>query len=126
MKSVECRGVQDPFRNLPLAIAIGIPLTTLCYVLVNVAYLAVLTPQQIIETDAVGSAWAQQVLGPAAFLIPLGVCMSVFGTANGSVFTAGRSANLSFHFQSIFQGPQQFHWRIRRLCSKKTIYLLKF
>lgn len=87
--------LKDPFRNLPLAIAIGIPLTTLCYVLVNVAYLAVLTPQQIIETDAVGSAWAQQVLGPAAFLIPLGVCMSVFGTANGSVFTAGRLSHVA-------------------------------
>ena len=78
--------------------------------MVNVAYLAVLTPAEIISADAVAvvrlailkiprsnetyliiiKEWAKIVLGGAAFLIPLGVVMSVFGTANGSVFTAGR------------------------------------
>ncbi len=32
---------------------IGIPLTTACYVLVNVAYLAVLSPTEMMESEAV-------------------------------------------------------------------------
>lgn len=41
------------FRNLPLAITIALPLTTILYVLINVSYLTVLTPQEIINSDAV-------------------------------------------------------------------------
>lgn len=32
---------------------IGIPLVTVCYVLVNIAYLAVLTPAEIMTSSAV-------------------------------------------------------------------------
>ena len=41
------------FRDLPLSILIGIPLVTCCYVLVNIAYLAVLTPAEIKLSSAV-------------------------------------------------------------------------
>lgn len=41
------------FRDLPLSILIGIPLVTGCYVLVNIAYLAVLTPAEIKLSSAV-------------------------------------------------------------------------
>jgi L-type amino acid transporter 9 len=34
--------------------------------------------------------WGIEVLGPASFLIPLGVVMSIFGATNGTVFTSGR------------------------------------
>jgi hypothetical protein len=40
-------------RNLPRSIMIGIPLTTACYVLVNVAYLAVLSPTEMMQSEAV-------------------------------------------------------------------------
>jgi len=87
--------LKNPYRNLPLAIVIGLPLTTACYVLVNVAYLTVLTPDQIINSSAVAVDWANIVLGPASFLVPLGVVISIFGTANGSVFTAGRISHVA-------------------------------
>ena len=41
------------FRNLPLAIMIGIPLTTMCYVLANVGYLAVMSKAEILQSHAV-------------------------------------------------------------------------
>ena len=41
------------FRDLPLSILIGIPLVAGCYVLVNIAYLAVLTPAEIKVSSAV-------------------------------------------------------------------------
>lgn len=40
-------------RNLPLAIIYGIPIVTLCYVLVNVSYLTVMSPIEILNSDAV-------------------------------------------------------------------------
>lgn len=42
------------FRNLPLAILIGLPLTSVCYILVNVSYLSVLKTSEIIASNAVG------------------------------------------------------------------------
>ena len=41
------------FRDLPLAIMIGIPLVTGCYVLVNIAYLTVLSSAEIATSSAV-------------------------------------------------------------------------
>ena len=40
-------------RDLPWSIMIGIPLVTVCYVLVNIAYLTVLSPAEILTSSAV-------------------------------------------------------------------------
>ena len=45
--------IQNPKKNLPLAIAIAIPLVTVCYVLVNMAYLTVMSPAEMAISDAV-------------------------------------------------------------------------
>ncbi len=43
----------NPRRNLPLSIIVAIPLVTICYVLVNMAYLAVMSPSEMMISDAV-------------------------------------------------------------------------
>ncbi len=43
----------NPRRNLPLSIVVAIPLVTVCYVLVNMAYLAVMSPSEMMISDAV-------------------------------------------------------------------------
>lgn len=40
-------------RNLPLAILIGIPLVTVCYIFVNIAYFTVMTPIELLQSSAV-------------------------------------------------------------------------
>ena len=45
--------LKNPIRDLPLAIMIGIPLVTGCYVLVNIAYLTVLTAAEVASSNAV-------------------------------------------------------------------------
>jgi hypothetical protein len=41
------------FRNLPRSIIIGIPLVTLCYALINVSYLTVMSGTELIDSEAV-------------------------------------------------------------------------
>ncbi|XP_010794700.1 b(0,+)-type amino acid transporter 1 [Notothenia coriiceps] len=87
--------LKDPFRNLPLAIIIGIPLVSVCYVLVNVAYFTVLSPTELLLSPAVAVTFGDRVLYPLSWIVPLFVVFSTFGSANGSCFTAGRLAYVS-------------------------------
>ena len=43
----------NPKRNLPLSIIIAIPMVTVCYLLVNISYLAVMSPSEMMISDAV-------------------------------------------------------------------------
>ncbi|XP_067652112.1 b(0,+)-type amino acid transporter 1-like isoform X1 [Haliotis asinina] len=80
----------NPNVNLPRSIIIGIPLVTICYLLTNVAYLSIMSKEELLASDAVAATWGSRVLGPAAVLIPIFVACSTFGAANGSCFTGGR------------------------------------
>ncbi|XP_045108221.1 large neutral amino acids transporter small subunit 1-like [Portunus trituberculatus] len=82
--------LKEPYRNLPRAISIALPLVTTVYVLVNVAYLAVLPPAAILASPAVAVAFASEVLGPVQYWVPVFVALSTFGSLNGILFTSGR------------------------------------
>ncbi|CAO2625756.1 b(0,+)-type amino acid transporter 1, partial [Lemmus lemmus] len=45
--------LRNPYRNLPMAIVIGIPLVTVCYILMNVSYFTVMTPTELLQSQAV-------------------------------------------------------------------------
>jgi L-type amino acid transporter 5 len=78
------------FRNLPRAIYISMPTVTIIYLLVNVAYFAVLSADEILESNAVAVSFAARVLGPVAFLMPLFVAASCLGSLNGTMFASSR------------------------------------
>ncbi|XP_026900386.1 B(0,+)-type amino acid transporter 1 isoform X1 [Acinonyx jubatus] len=82
--------LRNPFRNLPLAIIIGIPLVTGCYILMNVSYFTVMTPTELLQSQAVAVTFGDRVLYPASWVVPLFVAFSTIGAANGTCFTAGR------------------------------------
>ncbi|KAM9493393.1 b(0,+)-type amino acid transporter 1 [Clarias gariepinus] len=82
--------LKNPYRNLPMAIIIGIPLVSVCYVLVNIAYFSVMTPTELLQSSAVAVTFGDRVLYPLSWVVPLFVVFSTFGAANGSCFTAGR------------------------------------
>ncbi|KAK7114156.1 b(0,+)-type amino acid transporter 1-like [Littorina saxatilis] len=83
--------LKNPSRNLPLAIMIGIPLVTVCYVLANVGYLAVMSKAEILQSHAVAVRWGDVLLGRyMAWLMPFFVIVSTFGSANGCLFASGR------------------------------------
>ncbi|XP_054271459.1 b(0,+)-type amino acid transporter 1-like isoform X1 [Macrosteles quadrilineatus] len=82
--------IKNPSKNLPRAIIIGIPLVTVCYVLINISYLAVMSAAEMVESEAVAVTFGNRILGLMAWLMPLSVTISTFGSANGTLFAAGR------------------------------------
>ncbi|KAE9419467.1 hypothetical protein Angca_006660 [Angiostrongylus cantonensis] len=82
--------LKDPYRNLPRAIYISMPVVTLIYILVNVAYFAVLSTDEILESEAVAVSFANKAMGPLAPLMPIFVACSCFGCLNGVLFTLSR------------------------------------
>lgn len=69
---------------------IAIPLVTLCYALINISYLAAMSPDEMIESEAVAVTFGNRILGFFAWIMPLSVTISTFGSANGTLFAAGR------------------------------------
>ncbi|CAN0371246.1 unnamed protein product [Lampetra fluviatilis] len=82
--------LKNPFRNLPLSIIIGIPFVTVCYILMNIAYLTTMTATELLQSPAVAVTFGDRTLGVMTWIVPLAVAFSTFGAANGSCFTAGR------------------------------------
>jgi amino acid transporter len=84
--------LQNPYRNLPRAIYISLPMVTVIYVLTNVAYFAVLTPEQLLADGAptVAVSFGNHMLGMFAWTMPLAVACSAFGSLNGTIFASSR------------------------------------
>lgn len=82
--------LRDPYKNLPRAIYISLPLVTAIYVLANMAYLAVLTPQQMIASNAIAVTFGEKILGWFQWIIPVMVAISAFGGLSVHIMTSSR------------------------------------
>lgn len=49
-----------------------------------------MSPVEMVESEAVAVTFGNRILGAFAWLIPLSVTISTFGSANGTLFAAGR------------------------------------
>jgi len=82
--------IKQPERNLPLAIFIAMPLITFIYVMTNVAYFSVLTPYEMLETEATALTFAERTLGKGAWVMSFFVSLSCFGGLNGCILSSSR------------------------------------
>ena len=83
--------VKDPRRNLPRALIIGTLAVIVVYLAANLAYLAVLSIDEIRASRLVAAEVAERLVGaPGVVFVALTVMLSTFGTLNGSLLTAPR------------------------------------
>lgn len=87
--SGEMRDVQ---RNLVRALALGVGIVVVLYLLVNLAYLNVFGLAGLRSSSAVGADLMRHVAGErGAAVLSLVVCCTALSTLNGTVFTGARS-----------------------------------
>ncbi|XP_041454443.1 large neutral amino acids transporter small subunit 1-like [Lytechinus variegatus] len=82
--------LKDPFRNLPRAIVISVPLVIFIYVSANISYFVAMSPAELLATDAVAVTFGDKLLGVMAWIMPVSVALSTFGGVNGLLLTGSR------------------------------------
>ncbi|XP_068611315.1 cystine/glutamate transporter-like [Brachionichthys hirsutus] len=97
--------VKNPNRTFPLAIISAMVAVTVCYVLVNMAYYTMMTPAELLQSEAVASTFANRSLHGMASVIPVLVALSCLGKLTVSLFGSSRMMFVGArdgHFPSIF------------------------
>ncbi|GBP91793.1 Large neutral amino acids transporter small subunit 2 [Eumeta japonica] len=82
--------LQDPYKNLPRAIWIAMPIVTIIYVMANLAYFAVVSELEMRSNAAVAVILGDRLFGGWSWVIPVFVALSTFGGVNGVLFTSAR------------------------------------
>jgi basic amino acid/polyamine antiporter, APA family len=85
--------VKNPKKNVPLSLALGVGGVIVLYVLANVAYLCVLSLEQIqgAPDDKVATAALASMWGPvAATIMAVAIVISTFGCNNGLILAGAR------------------------------------
>ncbi len=93
--------IKNPRKNLPLSILISLSLIIILYVMVNVSYLTLLTPQEMLSSTAVALSWAEKAFGKYSFVILIAVFISNYGSClvlflcnTRITYAAARDSNL--------------------------------
>jgi len=82
--------LKDPYRNLPRAIYISLPLITTIYVLANLAYLSVLSPSAMLSSDAIAVSFSGIMFGYLAPVMPALIAISALGGLSCHIMTSSR------------------------------------
>ncbi|MEX2177996.1 MAG: amino acid permease [Gemmatimonadaceae bacterium] len=96
--------VQNPQRNLPLALVLGTGMVSVLYVLANIGYMSVLPVEGVAAgttalergisyatEDRVGTAAMEVIFGPVgATIMAIAILVSVFGCNNGLILAGAR------------------------------------
>lgn len=83
--------VKDPERNLPRALIYGTVAVVVIYILANIAYLGVMSVEEVGQSKLVAADVASRLMGqPGVILVAMTVMLSTLGTLNGSILTNPR------------------------------------
>lgn len=90
----------------------------------NLAYMTVLTSSEMISAPAVAVEFGNRVLGPVAFLIPLGVALSTFGCVLSIQFGTTRICSVAGK-EGHFMEPMSYQ-HVRRSTPAPAVALIGF
>uniref|UniRef100_A0A8D0GM96 Cystine/glutamate transporter n=1 Tax=Sphenodon punctatus TaxID=8508 RepID=A0A8D0GM96_SPHPU len=82
--------VENPEKNIPLAICTSMVIVTVGYVLTNVAYFTTISANELLTTKAVAVTFAERLMGNFSLAVPIFVALSCFGSMNGGIFAVSR------------------------------------
>ncbi|KAE9547207.1 hypothetical protein FO519_009581, partial [Halicephalobus sp. NKZ332] len=82
--------VENPRRTLPIAAFVGIGVSAVVYLCMNLAYFSVLTVDEFKEFDTVAVTFAERTLGSFHYAIPFLISLLLMGSMNSSVFASSR------------------------------------
>ncbi|QEL82848.1 amino acid permease (plasmid) [Bacillus sp. JAS24-2] len=83
--------MKNPKRDLPKAIILGLSIIMVVYLLINIAFLMVMSATALAGTDTPASEVVTIIFGNmGGKLVSIGILISVFGTINGYILTGMR------------------------------------
>ncbi|XP_008827679.1 solute carrier family 7 member 13 [Nannospalax galili] len=85
--------LKEPNKTIPKCIFTALPLITVVYLLANVSYLTVLTPREILSSDAVAITWTDRVIPQLTWIVPFAISLSLFSNL---VITVLESARVTY------------------------------
>uniref|UniRef100_A0A3B4BJ63 b(0,+)-type amino acid transporter 1 n=1 Tax=Periophthalmus magnuspinnatus TaxID=409849 RepID=A0A3B4BJ63_9GOBI len=117
--------LKHPEVNLPRAVIIAISLVTGLYLLVNVSYLTVMTPKELMMSNAVAVTW-NKVLGSWGWIMSVAAALSAFGSLNGTFFSGGRVCFVAAREGHMFQPDILAMAHVRRLTPSPALIFTTF
>ncbi|XP_052574288.1 solute carrier family 7 member 13-like [Peromyscus californicus insignis] len=82
--------IKSPTDTITRSVISGLSIVTLLYLLTNISYLAVLTPQEIISSDSIAVTWMDRVFPSAQWVLSLGISASLVTSGSSGILSASR------------------------------------
>lgn len=82
--------LKKPRKTIPRCIFTALPLVTVLYLLVNISYMTVLTPREILSSDAVAITWTDRVIPQLTWFVPFAISASLFSNLLINVLQSSR------------------------------------
>ncbi|KAH9492657.1 Large neutral amino acids transporter small subunit 1 [Bulinus truncatus] len=79
-----------PEKNLPLGIMISITSVTVIYIMANIAYFSVLTPEDMLHSSTVAVSFLDRTIAWLSYVVPGLISVSVIGGMNGAILSVSR------------------------------------
>ncbi|XP_050995828.1 solute carrier family 7 member 13-like isoform X1 [Acomys russatus] len=100
--------VKNPGKTIPKTLISGTSTVAVLYILTNVSYLAVLSPQEIISSDFIAGIWIDRVCPFMQWVISLVISLSILNStvceilsASRVIYSASREGQLPFLFSML-------------------------
>ncbi|PNF29854.1 b(0,+)-type amino acid transporter 1 [Cryptotermes secundus] len=113
--------VKKPEVNVLRSIVITLPLVTAVYLMMNVAYMTILTIPEMVTASAVAVVFGDRMLGVMNFIIPVGVAISTFGCALNNQFATARLCYVAGREGHMVEAFSYIH--MRRLTPAPAVLL---